>query len=134
MDVTLPGIDGFETTRRIRRLARPGGAIPIVGVSGRANNTDAAAGRAAGMAAYLAKPLSPSALAQVLDQVTSRPRGRLRGQPTLYLSPWGRGGRAGEARTSGEGPVYGFSSGRITLTPTLFPLGRGSAPSSLHCW
>jgi CheY-like chemotaxis protein/anti-sigma regulatory factor (Ser/Thr protein kinase) len=66
MDVTLPDIDGFEATRRIRALAPPAGTVPIIGVSGRANAADAAAGRAAGMDGYLAKPLSPSALAAVL--------------------------------------------------------------------
>lgn len=72
MDVTLPGIDGLDATRRIRALPRPAGAVRIVGVSGRANAADEAAARAAGMDGYLAKPLSPSALAQVLpDQAVS---------------------------------------------------------------
>jgi CheY-like chemotaxis protein/nitrogen-specific signal transduction histidine kinase len=68
MDVTLPGIDGFEAARRIRALARPANAVRIVGVSGRANASDEATGRAAGMNAYLSKPLSPSALAAVLPE------------------------------------------------------------------
>ncbi|MPZ41106.1 MAG: response regulator [Rhizobiales bacterium] len=68
MDVTLPGMDGLEATRLIRALPHPAGAVRIVGVSGRANAVDEAAGRAAGMDAYLAKPLSPSALAQVLPE------------------------------------------------------------------
>ena len=69
MDVTLPGIDGFEATRRIRALPHPAGAVRIVGISGRANAADEAAGRAAGMDGYLAKPLSPSALAAVLPEI-----------------------------------------------------------------
>jgi len=68
MDVTLPGLDGFETTRRIRALPHPAGAVRIVGVSGHADTADEAAGRAAGMDAYLAKPLSPGALAAVLSE------------------------------------------------------------------
>lgn len=66
MDITLPDIDGFEVTRRIRALPRPAGALRIVGISGRANAADEAIGRAAGMDGYLAKPLSPSALVAVL--------------------------------------------------------------------
>ena len=67
MDVTLPGVDGFEATCRIRALPHPAGAVRIVGVSGRANASDEASGRAAGMDGYLTKPLSPSALAAALS-------------------------------------------------------------------
>ena len=68
IDITLPGIDGFEATRRIRALPSRAGRLRIVGVSGRANAADEATGRAAGMDAYLAKPLSPGALAAVLPE------------------------------------------------------------------
>lgn len=71
MDVTLPGIDGFEATRRIRALPQPAGALTIIGISGRANATDAAPGQTAGMDGYLAKPLSPSALAAALSTKAS---------------------------------------------------------------
>jgi CheY-like chemotaxis protein len=64
MDVTLPGIDGLEATRRIR--ARIGSDVRVIGVSGRSSPEEAARARAAGMDDYLPKPLSPSALAQVL--------------------------------------------------------------------
>jgi signal transduction histidine kinase/CheY-like chemotaxis protein len=69
MDVTLPDIDGVEATRRIRALAGSAGRVPVIGVSGRANADDEAAGRAAGMDGYLTKPLSPSALTQALGAV-----------------------------------------------------------------
>jgi len=72
MDVTLPDIDGIEATRRIRALEGSTGRVPIVGVSGRANAADEAAGRAAGMDGYLTKPLSPSALTQVMGALTQR--------------------------------------------------------------
>jgi CheY-like chemotaxis protein len=69
MDVTLPGIDGLEATRRIRALAGAAGRIPIVGLSGRTQAGDEDAARAAGMDAYLRKPLSPSALNEALTAV-----------------------------------------------------------------
>ena len=69
MDVTLPGIDGLETTRRIRALDDAAGRIPIVGISGRTQAADEPAARAAGMDFYLHKPLSPSALSDALAAV-----------------------------------------------------------------
>ena len=69
MDVTLPGIDGLEATRRNRALAGAAARTPIVGISGRTETGDETAARAAGMDAYLRKPLSPSALSEALAAV-----------------------------------------------------------------
>jgi two-component system, sensor histidine kinase len=72
MDVTLPGLDGLEATRRIRALDRPAGGVVLIGISGRANAADEAAGRAAGMDGYLVKPISPAALTQLLVALSAR--------------------------------------------------------------
>jgi CheY-like chemotaxis protein/nitrogen-specific signal transduction histidine kinase len=69
MDVALPGIDGFEATRRIRALPGAAGKTPIVGITGRTEATDEAAARSAGMNFYLAKPVSPSALSAAIAAV-----------------------------------------------------------------
>jgi two-component system, sensor histidine kinase len=72
MDVTLPGLDGLEATRRIRALDRPAGGVLLIGISGRANAADEAAGRAAGMDGYLVKPISPAALTRLLAALSAR--------------------------------------------------------------
>jgi len=72
MDVTLPGLDGLEASRRIRALDRPAGGVVLIGISGRANAADEAAGRAAGMDGYLVKPISPAALTRLLVSLSTR--------------------------------------------------------------
>jgi len=73
MDVTLPGIDGLEASRRIRALPDAAGRTPIVGISGRSEDGDEAAARGAGMNAYLRKPLSPSGLSEAIAAVIPPP-------------------------------------------------------------
>jgi two-component system, sensor histidine kinase len=70
MDMVLPGIDGVEAIRLIRKLRPPHGRIPVIGVSGRGE--DEAASRAAGADAFLLKPVSPRALATALLEATRR--------------------------------------------------------------
>ncbi len=70
MDMVLPGINGIEAIRRVRALAGPHGHIAIIGISGRAEDEEAA--RGAGADAFLAKPVSPRALAMALLEATRR--------------------------------------------------------------
>jgi two-component system, cell cycle response regulator DivK len=61
MDIQLPGIDGYEATRRIR--AHPAlRHIPIVVVTSYALSGDDVKARAAGADGYVTKPFSPRAL------------------------------------------------------------------------
>jgi CheY-like chemotaxis protein len=74
MDVTLPGIDGLEATRRIRTLPDIASRTPIIGISGRTELGDEEAARAAGMDSYLRKPVSPSALSEALAAGVPTPK------------------------------------------------------------
>ena len=61
MDIQLPGLDGYEATRRIKGnpALRP---IPIIAVTSYALSGDDVKAFQAGCDAYVAKPFSPRAL------------------------------------------------------------------------
>jgi diguanylate cyclase (GGDEF)-like protein len=61
MDVEMPGIDGFETTRRIRALI-PDQWIPIIFLSANSEESYLAKGIDAGGDDYLVKPVKPVVL------------------------------------------------------------------------
>jgi len=66
MDVSMPGMDGCETTRRMRALA--GGArLAIVALSAADTAEDRARCLAAGMDGHLAKGFMPEALCDAID-------------------------------------------------------------------
>ena len=71
IDVTLSGIDGIETTRRIRALPGKAGKVKVIGISGRDDRGTEQAALGAGMDHYFVKPISPSRLAQALERLKS---------------------------------------------------------------
>jgi len=73
MDITLPGIDGLDATRRIRALGGVTGATPIIGITGRTGVDDEENARAAGMNFYLRKPVSPSTLSEAIAALVAVP-------------------------------------------------------------
>ena len=61
MDIQLPGLDGYDATRRIK--ANPAlRAIPVIAVTSYALSGDDLKAFAAGCDAYVTKPFSPRAL------------------------------------------------------------------------
>jgi signal transduction histidine kinase/ActR/RegA family two-component response regulator len=68
MDVRMPGMDGLEATRRIRRRERPGVRIPIIALTASALTDDQMECFDAGMDDYLGKPFTPESLYAVLGR------------------------------------------------------------------
>lgn len=67
MDCQLPEMDGYETTRELRRSERTGSHLPVIAMSTAAADGDRDTCIEAGMDDFLAKPVRTDALAQVLD-------------------------------------------------------------------
>ncbi|MEK7382115.1 MAG: response regulator, partial [Elusimicrobiota bacterium] len=67
MDCQMPGRDGLETTREIRRLEAGRRRTPIVAISANATDEDRRLCLAAGMDDFLAKPTTLEKLSFVID-------------------------------------------------------------------
>jgi CheY-like chemotaxis protein len=73
MDLHLPGMDGFDATRRIRSLGEEGGRIPIVALTANAFAEDRDACRNAGMDGFVVKPVDRHRLeAAILEACVAR--------------------------------------------------------------
>ena len=70
IDIMLPGIDGFEVCRSIRRTSD----VPIVMVTARDDTHDVVAGLEAGADDYLTKPFAPKELSARIRALLRRAR------------------------------------------------------------
>jgi CheY-like chemotaxis protein len=69
MDIRMPGLDGHETTRRIRQLEQALGcpkACRIIALTANAQREDEQAAREAGLDGFMAKPFEMGALTALL--------------------------------------------------------------------
>jgi CheY-like chemotaxis protein len=66
LDIGMPGLDGYEVARRLRRL-RPDAPTEIIAVTGWGQPADREKSRDAGFDMHLVKPVDQSELAQILS-------------------------------------------------------------------
>lgn len=81
IDIMLPGIDGFELCRTIRRSSD----VPIVMVTARADTHDVVAGLEAGADDYLTKPFAPKELSARIRALLRRARPANPAHPRLVF-------------------------------------------------
>jgi DNA-binding response OmpR family regulator len=79
LDIMLPGIDGFEVCRRLRAGAQTA-PVPILIISGKAQEEDMVIGLKAGANDYLAKPATPSAIISRVERLLAQ---KPSGQPKI---------------------------------------------------
>ncbi|MDT7728404.1 MAG: hypothetical protein QOI21_4980 [Actinomycetota bacterium] len=112
LDLMLPGIDGFETCRRMRASTE----VPIIMLTARSDDFDVVAGLEAGADDYVVKPVQPRVLdarirAVLRRAVSERPAN---GQPT--------GETHGDLVIDRAGLVVTRNGNPVPLTPTELKL------------
>jgi signal transduction histidine kinase/CheY-like chemotaxis protein/HPt (histidine-containing phosphotransfer) domain-containing protein len=68
MDCRMPGMDGLEATREIRKIEGPGEHVPIIALSADVVDDVRIRCLQAGMDAFIAKPVHPDQLAMMLSR------------------------------------------------------------------
>lgn len=77
LDVSMPGMDGFETAKRIRAVS----GTYIVMLTARADEIDTLQGLQSGADDYITKPFRPRELRARVEAMLRRPRAVAAGQP-----------------------------------------------------
>ena len=76
MDISMPDMDGFETTRRLRAAGDRGARVPIVALTAHTSAAERAACDACGMDGFLEKPfdvqIAMHSIRFMLDQPVAR--------------------------------------------------------------
>ncbi|MGO4784622.1 response regulator transcription factor [Cryobacterium sp. W22_MBD10_FK3] len=103
LDVSMPGMDGFETAKRIRAFS----ATYLVMLTARDEEIDTLQGLEAGADDYLTKPFRPRELRARIDAMLRRPRLAL---PPESADGAGGGFAAGAPGATGSAPVSASAS------------------------
>lgn len=70
LDLGMPGMDGYETARRLHQLPQMSGAV-LVAMTGRGEDEDRRQAAAVGFHHYLVKPAEPEDVERLLREIES---------------------------------------------------------------
>jgi two-component system, OmpR family, alkaline phosphatase synthesis response regulator PhoP len=111
LDLGLPGLDGLDVTRTVRRSS----AVPIIILTARSDETDRVVGLELGADDYLVKPFSPRELLARVRAVLRRSRAPTEASDDRPL-------RAGELTLDRARRLATVDEQRVELTATEFDL------------
>ena len=120
IDIMLPGMDGFECCREVRRQS----AVPIIMVTARTDTHDIVAGLEAGADDYVTKPFEPKELAARIRALLRRARSTEGGPSTLTF---------GDLEIMPEAGVVRLAGDEVHLTRTEFFCCASSPPTTARC-
>ena len=109
LDLGLPGLDGLDVTRALRRE----GPVPIIMLTARSEESDKLVGLELGADDYLTKPFSPKELVARVRAVLRRTEG-LEARPEVI--------RAGDVELDNTRLSVTVNGRAVDLTPTEFQL------------
>src|SRR5437016_3907152 len=119
LDLGLPGMDGLDVTRSLRR----NGAVPIIMLTARADESDKLVGLELGADDYLTKPFSPKELVARVRSVLRRSEAAR--EPADLI-------RVGDVELNIPSMRLTIAGRRVELTPTGFqpvaPMARPPGP------
>jgi two-component system, OmpR family, alkaline phosphatase synthesis response regulator PhoP len=111
LDLGLPGLDGLDVTRTVRRTS----GVPIIILTARSNETDRVVGLELGADDYLVKPFSPRELLARVRAVLRRSRAPTEASDDRPL-------RAGELTLDRARRLATVDEQRVELTASEFDL------------
>jgi DNA-binding response OmpR family regulator len=114
LDLMLPGLDGYEICRSIRRSERLA-KVQVLMVTARGEESDVVTGLELGADDYVTKPFRPRVLVARVRNLLRRPRAEAQGNELLRAGPIEVDVGRHEARVDGQ---------EVTLTHTEFEILR----------
>lgn len=72
LDLAMPGMDGWEVAKRLRKQYPPDGALRLVAVSGHGDEMARINSRKAGFDAHVTKPIAIELIESIIKQLAPR--------------------------------------------------------------